>query len=133
MKELLARGQQRYSIYCTPCHSRLGDGNGMIVQRGLKHPPSYHEARLKQAPLGHFYDVMTNGFGAMLNYSAQIKPEDRWAIAAYIRALQLSQDARLSDVPESERTNILPQQKEQVGTTVQPATTKKPGEKGGPQ
>jgi hypothetical protein len=72
----------------------------------MKHPPSYHEPRLKQQPLGHFYDVMTNGFGAMLNYSAQIPPQDRWAIAAYIRALQLSQDATLADVPESERAHI---------------------------
>jgi hypothetical protein len=106
MRELLVRGQQRFNIYCAPCHSPAGDGNGMIVQRGMKHPPSYHEPRLKQQPLGHFYDVMTNGFGAMLNYSAQIPPQDRWAIAAYIRALQLSQDATLADVPESERAHI---------------------------
>jgi hypothetical protein len=105
-KEVLQRGQERYNIYCTPCHSRVGDGNGMIVSRGLKHPPSYHEERLLKAPIGHFYDVMTNGFGAMLNYSAQIKPEDRWAIAAYIRVLQVSQDARLSDVPSTDRGNI---------------------------
>src|SRR4051812_18367469 len=105
-KEVLERGKQRYTIYCTPCHSRVGDGDGMIVNRGLKRPPSFHEERLKKEPIGYFYDVMTNGFGAMLNYSAQVKPEDRWAIAAYIRALQLSQDAKLSDVPESERGNI---------------------------
>ncbi len=105
-RELLERGQQRFRIYCTPCHSRVGDGEGMIVQRGLKHPPSYHEEKLKKAPIGHFYDVMTNGFGAMLNYSAQVRPADRWAIAAYIRALQLSQDAKLSDVPEAERSHI---------------------------
>lgn len=104
--EVLQRGQERYGIYCTPCHSRVGDGNGMIVSRGIKRPPSYHEERLKKAPIGHFYDVMTNGFGAMLNYSAQIKPEDRWAIAAYIRALQLSQDAHLADVPETDRSKI---------------------------
>ncbi|HUS20257.1 MAG TPA: cytochrome c [Terriglobales bacterium] len=113
MAELLARGQQRYQVYCTPCHSRAGDGNGMIPQRAGNtgstsafRPPSYHEDRLKKAPLGHFYDVMTNGFGVMLNYSAQINPRDRWAIAAYIRALQLSQDARIADVPESERDKI---------------------------
>jgi hypothetical protein len=105
-KEVLARGHERYTIYCTPCHSRVGDGDGMIVSRGLKRPPSFHEDRLKKEPIGYFYDVMTNGFGAMLNYSAQIKPEDRWAIAAYIRALQLSQDAKVSDVPENERNNI---------------------------
>jgi mono/diheme cytochrome c family protein len=133
MKQLLVRGQERYNIYCTPCHSRIGDGNGMIAQRGLKHPPSYHETRLKQQPLAYFYDVMTNGFGAMLNYSAQIKPEDRWAIAAYIRVLQLSQDARMADVPESERGHLLPPQQEQVGTTMHPATSEKRGEKGGPR
>ncbi len=105
-KEVLARGHERYTIYCTPCHSRTGDGDGMIPSRGLKRPPSFHDARLKKEPIGYFYDVMTNGFGAMLNYSAQVKPEDRWAIAAYIRALQLSQDAKLSDVPENERKNI---------------------------
>jgi mono/diheme cytochrome c family protein len=113
MSELLARGQERYQVYCTPCHSRVGDGNGMIPQRAGNtgatsafRPPSYHEERMKKMPLGHFYDVMTNGFGVMLNYSAQINPRDRWAIAAYIRALQLSQDAKLSDVPESERDKI---------------------------
>jgi hypothetical protein len=105
-KEMLERGHERYTIYCTPCHSRTGDGDGMIVNRGLKRPPSFHEERLKKEPIGYFYDVMTKGFGAMLNYSAQIKPEDRWAIAAYIRALQLSQDAKLSDVPENQRNNI---------------------------
>ncbi|MEO5935876.1 MAG: cytochrome c [Terriglobales bacterium] len=113
MGELLARGQQRYQVYCTPCHSRVGDGNGMVTQRAghtgatsAFRPPSYHEDRIKKMPLGHFYDVMTNGFGVMLNYSAQITPEDRWAIAAYIRALQLSQDAKLGDVPEAERGKI---------------------------
>lgn len=113
MGELLARGQQRYEVYCAPCHSRVGDGNGMVTQRAGNtgatsafRPPSYHEDRLKKVPLGHFYDVMTNGFGVMLNYSQQINPRDRWAIAAYIRALQLSQDATLADVPEAERANI---------------------------
>jgi mono/diheme cytochrome c family protein len=126
MKELLARGQERYNIYCAPCHSRVGDGNGMIAQRGLTSKPrSFHEPKIKADNLGHFYDVITNGFGAMLNYSAQIKPEDRWAIAAYIRALQLSQDAKLGDVPEPDRANIhepsagaKPQ-----GSTVQPASS----------
>jgi mono/diheme cytochrome c family protein len=114
-KELLARGQNRYNIYCTPCHSRVGDGNGMIPSRAPNtgstskfKPPSYHEERLKKQPIGYFYDVMTNGFGVMLNYSAQIKPEDRWAIAAYIRALQLSQDASINDVPAEERGKIAP-------------------------
>ena len=89
--EVLARGQQRYNIYCSPCHSELGDGNGMIVQRGYKRPPSYHVERLRKAPIGYFFDVMTNGYGAMPDYAVQVEPKDRWAIAAYIRALQLSQ------------------------------------------
>ncbi|HEY6250491.1 MAG TPA: cytochrome c [Candidatus Angelobacter sp.] len=91
MHAFLKRGQDRYNIYCTPCHSLIGDGNGMIVQRGYKKPPSLTEDRLRNAPLGHFFDVMSNGFGAMPDYAAQIQPEDRWAIAAYIRALQVSQ------------------------------------------
>jgi hypothetical protein len=97
--EVLARGQQRFNIYCSPCHSELGDGNGMIVQRGYKRPPSYHIDRLRKAPIGYFFDVMTNGFGAMPDYSQQVQPADRWAIAAYIRALQLSQHASEADVP----------------------------------
>ncbi len=99
---LLLRGQERYTIYCTPCHARMGDGHGMIVQRGYKQPPSFHEQRLRNAPLGHFFDVMSNGFGAMPDYAAQIKPADRWAIAAYIRALQRSQNAGPSDVSPEE-------------------------------
>jgi mono/diheme cytochrome c family protein len=87
---LLDRGQQRYDIYCAPCHDRAGTGRGMIVQRGYRPPPSFHIDRLRQAPAGHFFDVMTNGFGAMPDYRAQIAPVDRWAIAAYIRALQLT-------------------------------------------
>lgn len=97
--DVLARGQERYNIYCSPCHSELGDGRGMIVQRGLRPPPSYHTDRLRKAPIGHFFDVITNGFGAMPDYSAQIPVADRWAIAAYIRALQLSQDAQPGDLP----------------------------------
>jgi mono/diheme cytochrome c family protein len=88
---LLQRGQQRFRIDCTPCHSELGDGHGMIVQRGFPAPPSYHSDRLRQAPTQHFYDVMTNGFGAMYSFAGRVSPQDRWAIAAYIRALQLSQ------------------------------------------
>ena len=97
--EVMARGQQRFNIYCSPCHGEAGDGNGMIVQRGLKRPPSYHNDRLRKAPIGYFFDVMTNGFGVMLDYSQQVSPQDRWAIAAYIRALQLSQGATQADVP----------------------------------
>ena len=98
-EQVLRRGQERYNIYCSPCHSEIGDGNGMIVQRGLKKPPSYHTERLRTAPVGHFYDVITHGFGAMGDYSAQISVEDRWAIVAYIRALQLSQNATRADLP----------------------------------
>jgi len=97
-EETLARGRERFNIYCAPCHSRLGDGNGMVVQRGYRHPPSYHQDRLRQAPLGYFFDVMTNGFGAMPDYAAQIPPRDRWCIVAYIRALQLSQNASAADI-----------------------------------
>ena len=98
-REVLERGRERFNIYCAPCHSRTGDGNGMIVQRGYRRPPSYHIDRLRQAPLGHFFDVITNGFGAMPDYAAQVPPADRWAIIAYIRALQLSQAAPASLVP----------------------------------
>jgi mono/diheme cytochrome c family protein len=87
----LARGRERFNIFCAPCHSQLGDGNGMVVQRGFKKPPSYYEPRLLKAPVGHFFNVMTNGWGAMGDYSAQVPVADRWRIAAYIRALQYSQ------------------------------------------
>ena len=95
---VLDRGQERFDIFCSPCHGRLGDGAGMIVQRGFKAPPSFHSDRLRQAPAGHFFDVMTNGFGVMYDYRSRIPPEDRWAIAAYIRALQLSQHASADDL-----------------------------------
>ena len=98
-KELIRRGQQRFNIYCTPCHDRTGNGNGMVVQRGYRHPPTYHSDRLRQMPSGYFFDVITNGFGAMPDYAAQIPPADRWAIVSYIRALQLSQQASINDVP----------------------------------
>jgi mono/diheme cytochrome c family protein len=95
----MERGQERYNLYCTPCHSRVGNGNGMIVQRGYKPAGNFHSDRLRSAPLGHFFQVMTNGYGAMPDYSAQLTPADRWAVAAYIRALQLSQNAKPGDVP----------------------------------
>ena len=95
---LLERGQERYRIYCVPCHSELGDGNGMVVQRGFKHPPSYHEQRLREAPVDYFYDVITNGYGDMYSFAARVEPKDRWAIVAYIRALQLSQNASAADL-----------------------------------
>jgi len=93
----LERGRERYDIYCAPCHSRLGDGNGMVPQRGYRHPPTYHQDRLRKAPLGYFFDVITNGFGAMPDYAMQVTPEDRWKIVVYIRALQLSQNATAAD------------------------------------
>jgi mono/diheme cytochrome c family protein len=92
-RQVLDRGRERYNIYCSPCHGRTGDGNGMIVQRGFPQPPSFHLDRLRTAADGHFYDVITNGFGAMYSYANRVKPDDRWAIAAYIRALQLSRNA----------------------------------------
>ena len=130
-KAVLERGHERFMIYCVPCHSRVGDGNGMIVSRGLKRPPSFHEDRLKKEPIGYFYDVMTRGFGAMKDYSSQVKPEDRWAIAAYIRALQLSQDAKLSDVPENERGNITNLQGAPAMNPVGPPQGHLPGEHSG--
>ena len=101
--DVLARGRERFNIYCAPCHSRTGDGNGMIVQRGFRAPPSYHTERLRKAPLGYFFDVMTEGFGAMPEYASQIPARDRWTIVAYIRALQLSQDATMSDVSPGQK------------------------------
>jgi mono/diheme cytochrome c family protein len=89
----LLRGQERFNIYCSPCHGRLGNGHGMIVTRGLRQPPSYHDQRLIDAPIGHFFDVMTNGYGAMYSYASRVAVDDRWRIAAYIRALQTSQNA----------------------------------------
>jgi mono/diheme cytochrome c family protein len=95
----LDRGQERFNIYCAPCHGRTGEGNGMVVRRGFKAPPSYHIDRLRTAPVGYFYNVITSGFGAMQDYSAQVTPEDRWLIVAYIRALQLTETATRADVP----------------------------------
>jgi mono/diheme cytochrome c family protein len=92
-KEDLLRGQERFNIYCSPCHGRVGNGHGMIVARGLRQPPSYHDERLLNAPVGHFFDVMSNGYGSMYSYASRVAVDDRWRIAAYIRALQLSQNA----------------------------------------
>ena len=103
---VMARGQERFNVYCSPCHGRTGIGDGMVVRRGYRRPPSLHDQRLRDAPVGHFFDVMTNGFGAMADYAAQVKPQDRWAIAAYVRALQLSGHATLADVPASERAGL---------------------------
>jgi len=102
-KEVLERGRDRFNVYCTPCHGRVGDGNGFIPSRGLRHPPSYHIDRLRKVPLAYFFDVMTNGFGVMQDYSAQIPPRDRWAIAAYVRALQLSQNVNSAELPAGQK------------------------------
>jgi mono/diheme cytochrome c family protein len=103
---LIERGQDRFRNFCTPCHSELGDGQGMVVQRGFSPPPSYHIARLRQAPTQHFYDVITNGYGAMYSFAQRIPPDDRWAIAAYIRALQLSETATTADLTPDQRTAL---------------------------
>jgi mono/diheme cytochrome c family protein len=103
---VMQRGQERFNVFCSPCHGRTGSGNGMVVQRGFRAPPSYHEDRLRNAPVGYFFDVMTNGFGAMQDYASQVPVADRWAIAAYIRALQLSQRATLADVPADRRADL---------------------------
>jgi len=105
-REILLRGQERFNIYCSPCHDRTGTGQGMIVKRGYRAPPSYHTERLRTAPVGHFFEVIISGFGLMPDYAQQVPPADRWAIIAYIRALQLSQNAKLSDVPEAARRTL---------------------------
>ena len=122
-QELLERGENRYKIFCSPCHGLQGDGNGMVAMRGMKHPPSYHQDRLRQVPNGYIYDVITNGFGAMLGYSAQVTPRDRWAIVAYLRALQLSRNAKLAELPPDVREKVL-----HPPTETKPATR---GESGG--
>jgi mono/diheme cytochrome c family protein len=106
-RQVLEQGRTRYNIYCSPCHDYTGSGQGMIVQRGFPPPPSYHLDRLRQAPAGHFFEVITNGYGAMYSYAGRITPEDRWAIVAYIRALQLSQHATLDDVPAKQREQLM--------------------------
>jgi len=123
-QELLERGQERFKIFCSPCHGLQGDGNGMIVTRGMKRPPSYHEPRLRQVPNGYIFDVITNGFGAMLNYSAQIPVRDRWAIVAYVRALQLSRNAKMSDLPADVREMVMHPPAEKKET---PVGDEKPG------
>ena len=105
--EVLERGRQRFDIFCSPCHDRVGTGQGMIVRRGYRPPPSLHIDRLRAAPPGHFFDVISRGFGAMPDYASQIPPRDRWMIVAYIRALQLSQNALIGDVPETERRALV--------------------------
>jgi hypothetical protein len=105
-RETIERGHDRFNVYCSPCHGRTGEGTGMIVQRGYKQPPSLHDPRLRASGAGYFYDVMTRGFGQMPDYAAQIAPQDRWAVVAYIRALQLSQHATVADVPDADRGKL---------------------------
>jgi hypothetical protein len=105
-RPLLARGRARYDIFCSPCHDRVGTGGGMIVERGYRRPPSFHIDRLREAPDGYFFDVVTKGFGVMPSYAVQVPAADRWAIVAYVRALQLSQSASLADVPAGERRRL---------------------------
>jgi len=115
-KEDILRGQERFNIYCSPCHGRLGDGKGMIAQRGLalvRQPASYHTDRLRKMPVGHFYDVITNGFGVMYSYAQRVEPDDRWRIAAYIRALQLSQHATVNDLPGGQMPEPAPAAEEE--------------------
>ena len=102
----LERGRERYDIYCAPCHDRVGNGLGQVVRRGYRRPPSFHAERLRTAPVGYFYDVITNGFGVMPEYATQVPVRDRWAIIAYLRALQLSQHASLADVPSDVRAKL---------------------------
>ncbi len=104
--QVLDRGQERFNIYCSECHGRLGDGNGMIPSRGFRRPPSFHTETLRTAKTGHFFDVMTNGFGSMSSYAPQVPVKDRWAIIAYVRALQLSQNSTINDVPADQRAAL---------------------------
>jgi len=126
--ELLQRGEERYKIFCSPCHGLQGDGNGMVALRGMKQPPTYHQDRLRQAPNGYFYDNITNGFGQMLGYSAQIPPRDRWAIIVYIRALQLSRNAKAADLPAELREKL-----NQSGPSGQKPGGAKPGSEREPE
>jgi len=132
-KEVLQRGRERFDIFCAPCHSRLGDGNGFVPSRGFsRKPPSYHIPRLQKAPLGYFFDVMTHGFGIMPDYASQIPPEDRWDIVAYIRALQLSQSASMADVPAGQKVPSEPPTLGDIGSgATLPTPTKTPSPNAG--
>ena len=114
--EVLARGRERFNIACTPCHGRVGDGNGFIPSRGFKRPPSFHIDRLRKVPIGYFFDVDTNGYGVMPDYAAQVAPRDRWCIAAYIRALQMSQNAKSSDLAAGQKMPSPAPQFRDIGT-----------------
>jgi mono/diheme cytochrome c family protein len=116
-RAVLARGQERFNIYCAPCHGLLGDGQGMIVARGFSPPPTFHQQRLRDAPVGHFFDVITNGYGRMYSYASRVEPADRWAIIAYIRALQLSQNATAADLAAAQRQSARDQTPAGQGAT----------------
>jgi len=105
-REMVERGRQRYDIFCTPCHGRAGDGDGMVVERGFRRPPSFHEDRMRELPDGHYFDVITSGFGAMASYASRVPVTDRWAIVSYLRALQLTRRATLADVPAADRQKL---------------------------
>lgn len=127
-KEDIERGQARFNIYCTPCHGRLGDGNGMVVLRGFRQPPSYYSDRLVHAPVGHFFDVITNGFGAMVSYASRVQTDDRWRIIAYIRALQLSESASQADVPPGQLQTLTVEPPPRVqGTSTGPISANSQG------
>ena len=132
-KEVLEHGRDRYNIFCAPCHSRVGDGNGFVPSRGFaRKPPSFHIQRLQKAPLGYLYDVMTNGFGIMPDYASQISPQDRWNIVAYVRALQLSQNSTMAEVPAGQKVPSEPPSFGDMGTgATLPATTKQPSPQAG--
>jgi mono/diheme cytochrome c family protein len=119
--QLLRRGQQRYDIYCLPCHSPVGDGDGLVARRGFPHPPSYHSERLRQAPDRHFFDVISNGYGIMHSYADRVEPPDRWAIVAYIRALQLSQHANAAALSPQARAQLKQPQSQSQSQSQQPA------------
>ena len=130
----LARGRDRFNIYCAPCHGRVGDGNGFIPSRGFRRPPSYHIDRLRKVPIGYFFDTMTNGFGVMPDYSSQIGVRDRWLIAAYVRALQLSQNATAADLPAGQKVPGEAPEFRDIGTgatlpVVKPKSAEEHGEK----
>lgn len=105
-KAFIERGRARYNIYCTPCHGQLGDGEGMVVKRGFKHPPTYHQDRLRNQPVGYIYDVITNGYGSMISYASRIPVEDRWAIVSYVRTLQYSQNASPADLTDADKAKL---------------------------
>jgi cytochrome c553 len=131
--KVLTRGRERFDIFCAPCHGRVGDGNGFIPSRGLRRPPSYHIERLRKVPVGYFFDVMTNGFGIMPDYASQVSPEDRWKIAAYIRALQLSQNATSAELPAGQKIPSPAPEFRDIGTgatlpEVKPPTKEEAGE-----